>query len=147
MALGTTHGSALEAVCDTNETDSYTMPEFEDRGILNLRWDRLLLEIIKDLAKRTDPGAIAMRFHRALANAITAVAAKYPNLPVVLSGGCFQNRILTELVLEQLLDHPAGCYTSCRIPPNDGGLAVGQLAVAAAVIEAGNNPQKERSCV
>ncbi len=71
-----------------------------------------------------------MRFHRSVARAIAAIASHYPQRPVVLSGGCFQNRVLTELVAHELRDHPQRVGLPGVIPPNDGGLAAGQLAVA-----------------
>jgi hydrogenase maturation protein HypF len=73
-----------------------------------------------------------MRFHRSLAHGIVGICRRWNEMPVVLSGGVFQNRLLTELVVEmidcksQLLGLPG------LIPPNDGGLAAGQLAIAAA---------------
>ena len=68
-----------------------------------------------------------MRFHRSLATAVARVSEKFPNLPVVLSGGVFQNRILVELIADSMpADRRIGLPG--RIPPNDGGLAAGQLA-------------------
>ena len=74
---------------------------------------------------------MAMRFHRSLANAVIKMIQHIPRLPVVLSGGVFQNRVLVELIVDSMPeDHPIGLPG--MIPPNDGGLAVGQLAIAAA---------------
>ena len=79
---------------------------------------------------------IAMRFHRDMASAVGMVAEKFPNFPVVLSGGCFQNRILTELVVAELRTQSRTVVSPGTIPPNDGGLAAGQIAIAAAQLEA-----------
>ena len=74
-------------------------------------------------------GTISMRFHRGLAAGIVRVCQQMPSLPVVLSGGVFQNRLLTELVRERLPERqPLGLPG--LLPPNDGGLAAGQLAIA-----------------
>lgn len=78
------------------------------------------------------PTAIAAaRVHNALAEAIVAVAERAGEPRVVLTGGCFQNRLLTERAVRAL--ERAG-FRPCwhqRVPPNDGGLAFGQIAAAA----------------
>jgi len=48
----------------------------------------------------------------------------------VLSGGCFQNRLLTELALRKLRAEGFRPFVHERVPPNDGGLALGQVAAA-----------------
>jgi hydrogenase maturation protein HypF len=73
-----------------------------------------------------------MRFHRGLARGIVRVCRLRPELPVVLTGGVFQNRLLTELVAELWDNESQPLGLPGIIPPNDGGLAAGQLAVAAA---------------
>jgi hydrogenase maturation protein HypF len=49
---------------------------------------------------------------------------------VVLSGGCFQNKYLTEKTIDLLENNNHKVYTHQRIPPNDGGISLGQLAAA-----------------
>ena len=73
-----------------------------------------------------------MRFHRSLADALFAFCSANRSTPVVLGGGVFQNRILVELLTERFarVNQPLGLPG--MIPPNDGGLAAGQLAIAAA---------------
>lgn len=73
-----------------------------------------------------------MRFHRGLAKAIASVVEEHPNRHVVLSGGVFQNRVLVELVNAHLPEKNQTLGWPGKIPPNDGGLSLGQLAVAAA---------------
>jgi len=51
---------------------------------------------------------------------------------VVLGGGCFQNRVLLEQTVERLSGPGLDVLTPARIPANDGGLALGQAAIAAA---------------
>jgi hydrogenase maturation protein HypF len=75
-----------------------------------------------------------MRFHRGLVDGIVAVARRYADLPVVLCGGCFQNQVLSELVVERF-EGARPLALPRVIPAGDGGLAAGQLAVAAARIE------------
>jgi len=73
---------------------------------------------------------IAARFHHTLAAMIVQVAQRFSHRQVVLSGGCFQNRYLTEKTLEKLEDAGFQPYCHHLIPPNDGGLAVGQIMAA-----------------
>jgi hydrogenase maturation protein HypF len=52
-------------------------------------------------------------------------------VPVALSGGCFQNRLLTELTVARLQGAGVKVYWHQRVPPNDGGIALGQVVAAA----------------
>jgi hydrogenase maturation protein HypF len=94
-----------------------------------LDWRPLFAAMWEDRRAGIAPGTLAFRFHRTLAAGIVAVSQNHPGLPVVLAGGVFQNRLLTELVVE-LLNDAGRLYLPGRIPPNDGGLSAGQLAVA-----------------
>ena len=77
-----------------------------------------------------------MKFHRAIAECIVTVASRFPDFPVVLAGGVFQNRNLVELVDRQLRSLDIPYAMPCHVPPNDGGLALGQLAIAETGMEA-----------
>jgi hydrogenase maturation protein HypF len=71
---------------------------------------------------------MAARFHLGLADAIAAVARAVGERRVALSGGCFQNRLLTELVVARLEEEGFRPIWHQRVPPNDGGVALGQAA-------------------
>jgi hydrogenase maturation protein HypF len=75
-------------------------------------------------------GVVSARFHRTLAEFIVAVAEHTSLERVVLSGGCFQNCFLTECAVQRLEAAGFRPYWHQRIPPNDGGIAVGQIAAA-----------------
>lgn len=81
-----------------------------------------------------------MRFHRGLAAAIQSVCNHWPTLPVVLGGGVFQNRVLVELLAASWPSHGRLLGLPGCIPPNDGGLAAGQLAVASKLNPEGIRP-------
>jgi hydrogenase maturation protein HypF len=120
----------LEAVADRTSTERYNI-SLEERELLEVDWRPLMVELLADRDAGVEAPAMAMKFHRALAWAIVQVCRRQSHLPTVLTGGVFQNRLLTELVCELWADdQPLG--TPGVIPPNDGGLAAGQLAVAAA---------------
>ncbi|MCI0364533.1 MAG: hypothetical protein L0219_11650, partial [Phycisphaerales bacterium] len=77
-----------------------------------------------------DPSKAAARFHNTLAAAIVTVARQAGEERIVLSGGCFQNRYLTERTVTALRAAGFKPYWHQRIPPNDGGIAVGQIVAA-----------------
>jgi hydrogenase maturation protein HypF len=98
-------------------------------------WTPLLHPIVEELAEpAADVHAIAHRFHVALADLITSVArlAALPN--VLLSGGCFQNALLTELVTARLRAAGHAPVWHRRVPPNDGGIALGQAVIASRLL-------------
>lgn len=136
----------LESACDESASGAYDLEILRNEPAVQLCWKSLLQSILKELTNGVPGSVIAIRFHRGIARAVAAVAKGFPELPVLLTGGCFQNRILTELVAEQLSGHPAGVFLPGRIPVNDGGLAAGQLAVAVATIEREQNATEVPKC-
>jgi hydrogenase maturation protein HypF len=74
---------------------------------------------------RTD--TCTAKFHNTLAEIIIAVAQRVGQPQVALSGGCFQNRYLTERTALRLEQEGFRPYWHQRIPPNDGGIALGQI--------------------
>ncbi len=81
-------------------------------------------------------GALAAAFHRGLAARLVAAVALLARAQqldtVVLTGGCFQNRLLLDAICDRLVAAGLVPLLHRRLPPGDGGLAVGQLAVAIA---------------
>lgn len=121
----------LEAACDSHAAGAYRL-EILPRQPVELDWRPMLRQILADRRAGVSRGIMAMRFHRGLAQAIIEVAKMFPELPVVLGGGVFQNRVLVELVAELWPACGPELGLPGMIPPNDGGLAAGQLAVAMA---------------
>jgi hydrogenase maturation protein HypF len=93
-------------------------------------WQPMIEEILRDLVHKIPTGIIAAKFHHTLADIIVEIARQTGAPRVVLSGGCFQNRYLTELTVQRLLDAGFRPYWHQRIPPNDGGIALGQVVDA-----------------
>jgi len=73
---------------------------------------------------------IAARFHNALVNWIVEVAEQVKEKQVVLSGGVFQNRYLAERAAAVLESRGFTVHTHHQVPPNDGGIALGQVVMA-----------------
>jgi hydrogenase maturation protein HypF len=121
----------LEAAVDPGDAVSYRIPLTGgiDGTPIELDWRPLLRELLADLARDVPRAAIAMRFHRGLAAGVAAMCRRFRQNPVVLCGGVFQNRVLCELIVEEVSNSGQELGLPGRIPPNDGGLAAGQLAV------------------
>jgi hydrogenase maturation protein HypF len=106
-------------------------------GPAALVWDcgRLVRAVVHDVRSATPAGVIAARFHRGLADAVVAVAEearRRSGLEVVaLSGGVFCNAVLLALTSTGLAEAGFGVLRHRKIPPNDGGLGLGQVVVGA----------------
>ena len=93
-------------------------------------WAPLISAVLADKRAGVPVPAIAARFHNALVNWIVEVALKVGLKQVVVSGGVFQNRYLTERAAEVLESRGFTVHTHRQVPPNDGGIALGQVVMA-----------------
>jgi hydrogenase maturation protein HypF len=128
---------ALEGLASSaSASGAYAFALAERGGRLALDPNPMLREVVEDLARGVDAPRIARRFHQALADvtaeACAHVAAASGLRDIVLTGGVFQNALLTELLSQALADRALRVHLHRDVPPNDGGLALGQLAVIAA---------------
>jgi hydrogenase maturation protein HypF len=105
---GATYGFGLSAA------------EFDSRPVLEA--------VVADRLAGRPASDIALGFHRALADAVFALTEPFEARPVVVSGGVFQNGLLLELLWEKLGER---LWVNHRVPANDGGISLGQAAVAA----------------
>lgn len=94
-------------------------------------WEPMVRAILEDLNSGRPPALIAARFHVTLAEVVVQAALRAAHRTVVLAGGCFQNRLLTERCVSRLEQEGYVPVIAERVPPNDGGLAVGQIVAAA----------------
>jgi hydrogenase maturation protein HypF len=93
-------------------------------------WESLISSVVADKQSGVSTSIIAARFHNALVNWIVEVAEQVREKQIVLSGGVFQNRYLAEHASALLESHGFAVYTHQRVPPNDGGIALGQAVMA-----------------
>jgi hydrogenase maturation protein HypF len=123
---------ALEFAADNSEPSAYAIPlRHDENQDLIADWEPMFREILADIEQKSPVGIISARFHNALADLALDIASSVKLNKVVLSGGCFQNAMLTERVYNRL--HKAGfsVYLHKEVPPGDGGIALGQIFVAA----------------
>jgi hydrogenase maturation protein HypF len=99
-------------------------------SILIVDWAGAVRGILDDLKRAVPAGLISAKFHNTLAEVIVAVARRFGHPQVALSGGCFQNRYLTERAAARLAREGFRPCWHQRIPPNDGGIAFGQIIAA-----------------
>jgi hydrogenase maturation protein HypF len=129
----------LEFALDGVETDEhYQLPLVTQRASLVLDWALMIHSILVDANSGVSVGKISAKFHNGLAEAVVAVAKRMGEPRVVLSGGCFQNRYLTERVVTRLRAEHFQPYWHQRVPPNDGGIALGQIVAARRELAGGN---------
>ncbi len=124
----------LEFVTDPTEKGAYPfelMPAPAASGWM-LDWGPLIEAVIADVRRGIPAGVVAGRFHNALVDVLVRVAQAVGHPRVALTGGCFQNRLLTERALAALRAAGFDVLLHRQVPPNDGGISLGQIAVAAA---------------
>lgn len=126
----------LEAVADRLETGCYPVEIAAADGSLVWYPGPIVAGVAADLGRRRPPAEIAGKFHNSVCQAIIetcrAVRRQRGPLPVVLTGGVFQNALLVERAATALDEAGFEVLTHCRVPTNDGGLCLGQAAIACA---------------
>jgi hydrogenase maturation protein HypF len=118
----------LECAVDDSCDDSYPFELDTALSPFVLDWKPMIRAILDDVSAGVARGMVATRFHNTLASMIVAAAVRVGEPRVVLTGGCFQNRALTERAVMALVAAGFKPYWHQRVPPNDGGLALGQIA-------------------
>jgi hydrogenase maturation protein HypF len=123
---------ALEAAAArAGERCTLDAPVLHDAGrTLVADWRPMLAALVRANDARVGKEVLAASFHQALAQLIVRVAMRVGMPRVLLTGGCFQNARLAEHTLAELRAAGFDVWCHRRVPPNDGGLAVGQAAFA-----------------
>lgn len=88
-------------------------------------WEPMIKEIVQDT--NNPNGVISCKFHNTLVEAAVDIAKRIGETKIIFSGGCFQNRYLTETMVARFSGEGFSPYWHQRIPPNDGGLSLGQI--------------------
>jgi hydrogenase maturation protein HypF len=130
----------MQAATCTDTVTSYPF-SLVDQGPVTLDVAPMIDAIVKDMQQGRDVARIAKRFHMTiaemLAQACLEVREQTGLNTVALSGGVFQNQILLEQLVHLLKNMTFHVYTNHKVPPNDGGLSLGQAAIGAARLHRG----------
>ena len=130
-----------EAMASVDEDLAYPfgIPNLKDSGLPYIEPMAMWQALLGDIYENTPPSVMAARFHKGLARAIATMACKVTRdgdltltRRVALSGGVFQNRWLTEELVRRLAAEGFKVLLHAKMPSNDGGISLGQAAVAAA---------------
>jgi len=121
----------LESLIDENVTEAYPF-----RAGKTISFEPAIDCILRDLENNQPAPVISTRFHNTIVNVVEQtvrrISEEYGLYKVVLSGGTFQNKYLGEKLENRLLKAGFEVYSHGSVPANDGGIALGQLMIAAA---------------
>jgi hydrogenase maturation protein HypF len=120
---------ALEQSAASSPTELHYDFHMQHKAPIVIDWQITLEQLLEDIP-RYPVELIAAKFHSTLAEIVLAIALKAGQKTVVLSGGVFQNAVLTAKADQKLKNASFEVYCHEKIPPNDGGLALGQLYAA-----------------
>lgn len=109
--------------------------------MLVVDWAPMIVEIIEDLKAKVPNAMVSAKFHNTLTSMIVDVTRRVGEKRIVLTGGCFQNKYLTERTVQQLEENGFKAYWHQRVPPNDGGISLGQVYAAKRMMRAKSKPE------
>ena len=116
---------------DLSTTETYPFHwQYQDDSCSYIDWKPMINNIIDDYVNHKSLALISAKFHQTLVELIATVAKNLPIKNIVLAGGCFQNKYLLEHTISKLQALNFQPYWSQKVPINDGGLALGQIAFA-----------------
>jgi hydrogenase maturation protein HypF len=121
----------LEFILQPGVDASYSFAIAKDGTI---DWQPMVLQLLRETQSGEPVGRMAAAFHNTLAEMMIAVARRAGIRQVVLTGGCFQNKYLLERAVRRLGEEGFQPSWPQRIPPNDGGVALGQVMAAARAV-------------
>ncbi|MBN2046775.1 MAG: carbamoyltransferase HypF [Anaerolineaceae bacterium] len=127
----------MEAITDPDESGFYPFELDPSKGIIQLRhfWEAL----IADLSAGVSQSILAARFHNSIMELVLKIARQTRTEraihTIALSGGVWQNLYLYEQTVKRLKNESFEVLVHHQVPTNDGGIALGQLMIAASVLE------------
>jgi hydrogenase maturation protein HypF len=124
----------LESFCASGIKERYNFCICKEGKEFIIDPQEIFIDIIKDLKEGIDKKVIAAKFHNTVAEFTLNLCGKIRENTginkIALSGGVFQNRYLTEKIISLLEKDGFQVYTQRKVPPNDGGISLGQAVVA-----------------
>jgi hydrogenase maturation protein HypF len=98
--------------------------------VLLLDWEPMIRALLADLALGAPRALLAARFHNTLIESLVTLVSLLGEERVCLTGGCFQNRYLLERAIRRIREEGYTAHWHQQLPPNDGGLSLGQAVAA-----------------
>ena len=124
----------LESFCALGIKERYKFRIYKEGEEFIIDPQEIFIDIIKDLKEGIDKKVMAAKFHNTVAEFTLNLCGKIRKNTginkIALSGGVFQNRYLTEKIISLLEKDGFQVYTQRKVPPNDGGISLGQAVVA-----------------
>jgi len=118
-----------EAENNTNfQFNSYPVKIIEN-SLLKIDYRPMLISLIKDITHNVSISECAYKFHKWVVDSILQVIQILAPASVCLSGGCFQNKLLMEILVDKLTESKITYYTNELVPVNDAGISFGQALV------------------
>jgi hydrogenase maturation protein HypF len=131
----------LERLAEGRWEDGYAFRIRHEARPMVVEIQGIIQGVVDDVLRGQSTARIAAKFHATLGEVILQVCCRIRELTglqqVALSGGVFQNILLLTRVMTNLQAKGFEVYTHSQVPPNDGGLALGQAAVASALLAQG----------
>jgi hydrogenase maturation protein HypF len=124
-------GMQLEFLANQSKTaDYYEFEIINQEETLIIAWKNIIKNLLTDIKNKVKIPIIAAKFHNTLSEIILRITTEMNQKKVIITGGCFQNKYLTETTIKTLKKQEILVYWSQRIPANDGGIALGQIIAA-----------------
>jgi hydrogenase maturation protein HypF len=119
----------LEYAADKKEDQYYNFHLLKSKPVI-IEWRPIILDILNDIENKIVSSIISARFHNTMAEIILQIAKMFNKKKIVLSGGCFQNILLLKKTINKLEKYNYQAYWHHLVPTNDGGISLGQIALA-----------------
>ncbi len=124
----------MEALCQEGIKEGYSYLWERVGNLFLISPEDIFREIVTDLKQGVNQAILATKFHNTVANFTVSLCVKIREETqlnqVALSGGVFQNRYLSERIINQLKEKGFQVYFQRKVPPNDGGISLGQAVIA-----------------
>ncbi|MBS4056416.1 MAG: carbamoyltransferase HypF [Bacteroidales bacterium] len=125
----------LESIMAKGIKGKYLVEVIENRIVFR----KMFYQLIKDIHANVDQAVISAKFHNTIVSIVLTIARKMHTesgcKKVVLSGGSFQNKYLLSVCEQLLSEQGFEVFSQSAVPSNDGGIALGQMAIAAKYME------------
>jgi hydrogenase maturation protein HypF len=120
----------LESELPHSSETCYPFDIHQQESVEILDWEPMVKALLADLKQNVPRSTVSVKFHNTVVEMIVAVAHQVGEKQIALTGGCFQNRYLTERAVYRLRAESFEPHWHQQIPPNDGGIAAGQIVGA-----------------